>query len=217
MYCFCINNKFNIITFPKHGCTQIIKYISQYLNIFDSHEHSFKTNNCNKFNSIHACGSRFKSYNPNVPTYLVTRPIELKVLSYFKANHYYHKRIHENPSFVYFIDNLEVYYKNDIHHLGMIHQKLKGIKIDYLLDLKNLENNLNDLFIKYGINFKFNKEYIINSKSIMNDNTFLKKEDYSVINYNDLNFPVHNELFLNKEIVKKIKTFYKDDLQYYIS
>lgn len=212
MYCFCIDNKFNIISIPKNGCTQIIKYISQYLNIFDLHEHSFTTNNCNKYNNIHTCGSRMYSYNSTLPTYLITRPIELKVLSYFKANYYYHKKINDNPTFEYFVNNLHTYYNNDIHHLGMIENQLKGIKIDYLLDLKDIEIALNNLFNQHNINFTFVKQNIINNSS---DEYSENENDLSNVFYKDLKFPVKNKLFLDEQLVEKIKLFYKNDLQYY--
>lgn len=237
MYCFCIDNKFNIISIPKCGCTQIIKYISQYLGIFNLHEHSFTHNYCNKHRNIHRCGaSCLYSYNPKLPTYLVTRPIELRVLSYFKANYYHHKIINDNPTFEYFVNNLDSYYKFDNHHLGMISDKLKEkgkgirrgiklnylidkeresmIKVDYLLDLRDIETNLNNLFNQYNIKYTFVKDNIINSTS---NNCSENYDDLSKILYKDLKFPVNNNHFFNKEIIEKIRIFYKKDLQYYIN
>ena len=216
MYCFCIENKFNIVAIPKCGCTQIIKYISQYLDIFNLHEHSFTANTCNKYKNIHSCGSRMYSYNSKLPTYLVTRPIELRVLSYFKANHYDHKIINDNPTFEYFVDNLHLYYKRDIHHLGMISELIKtiGIKVDYLLDLRNIEVNLNNLFNQYNIKYTFVKDIIVNNTT----NKCQDQENYHDLSnmlYKNLKFPVINEYFLNKKIIEKIRIFYKKDLEYY--
>lgn len=216
MYCFCVDNKFNIISIQKCGCTQIIKYMSQYLGIFNLHEHSFTNNYCNKHRNIHKCGaSCLYSYNSKLPTYLVTRPIELRVLSYFKANYYHHKKINDNPTFEYFVNNLDSYYKFDNHHLGMISDKIKkrgkGI---ILLDLRDIETNLNNLFNQYNIKYTFVKDNIINSTS---NNCSENYEDLSKILYKDLKFPVNNNNFFNKEIIEKIRIFYKKDLQYYIN
>ena len=216
MYSFCIDNKFNIIAIPKCGCTQIIKYISQYLSIFNLHQHSFTTNLCNKYKNIHDCGSSLYCYNSKLPTYLVTRPIELRVLSYFKANYYYHKKINDNPTFEYFVNNLDLYYKHDIHHLGMILDVIKerGIKVDYLLDLRNIEVTLNKLFNQYNIKYTFVKDIIINNTTNKSQENY---HDLSKMLHKNLKFPVTNEYFFNKKIIEKIRIFYKKDLEYYIN
>ena len=206
MYSFCIDNKFNIISIPKCGCTQIIKYISQYLDIFNSHQHSFTTNHCNKHGTIHSCGKSLYCYNSKLPTYLITRPIELRVLSYFKANYYYHKIINNNPTFEYFVNYLDLYYKHDIPHLGMISDVIKkrGIKVDYLLDLRNIEDSLNNLFNQYNIKYTFVKDIIINNST---NNCQENYHDLSQMLYKNLKFPVTNDFFLNKKIIKKIKIY----------
>ena len=206
MYCFCIDNKFNIIAIPKCGCTQIIKYISQYLGIFNLHQHSFTTNYCNKHKNIHNCGNSLFCYNSKLPTYLVTRPIELRVLSYFKANYYYHKRINDNPTFEYFVNNLDLYYKSDIHHLGVISDKLKKreIKVDYLLDLRNIEVNLNNLFNQYNIKYTFVKDNIINSTTNKCSKNY---QDLSKTLYKNLKFPVNNNFFLTRLAFKMTRFF----------
>lgn len=214
MYCFCIDNKFNIIAMPKCGCTQIIKYISQYLGIFNLHQHSFTNNYCNKHKSIHTCGASLFCYNSKLPTYLVTRPIELRVLSYFKANYYHHSIINDNPTFEYFVNNLDVYYKHDIHHLGMISEEFKErrIKVDYLLDLRNIEANLNNLFNQYNIKYTFVKDNIINSTTSKCSENY---QDLSKTLYKNLKFPVNNNFFFNEKIIEKIRIFYKKDLEYF--
>ena len=80
-------NKFNIITFPKHGCTQIIKYVSEINGYFKNHNHSYFTNNCNQFGHIHNCGKKNFSYNQDLPTYIITRLPEYKILSYYLSNY----------------------------------------------------------------------------------------------------------------------------------
>jgi len=216
MYSFCIDNKFNIVAIPKCGCTQVIKYISQFLNIFDLHQHSFTHNVCNKSRNIHSCGSSLYSYNSKLPTYLITRPIELRVLSYFKANYYHHKIINDNPTFEYFVNNLDLYYKHDIHHIGMISDEIKkrGIKVDYLLDLRNIEVNLNNLFNKYNIKYTFVKDVIVNNTTNKCQENY---HDLSEMQYKNLNFPVTSDFFLNNKILEKIRIFYKKDLDYYIN
>lgn len=216
MYCFVIENKFNLVCIPKNGCSQVIKYISQYLNIFKSHNHSFVGNECSIYENIHSCASELFNYNPNLPTYLVTRKVELRILSYFKANYDNYKMIHENPTFNYFIENLDIFYNFDEHHLGKISEKLKlyNIKIDYLINLEKLEENLTNLFKEYNIDYFFKKEISSNNTS-----TLYKENDNVLYNtkYKDIIFPVNNDLFFNKYIINKIKDFYKDDLDFYIS
>lgn len=214
MYSFCIDNKFNIVCIPKMGCTQIIKYMSEYLGIFDLHKHSYTENTCAKHGNIHNCGHRLYSYNSNLPTYLVTRSIELRVLSYFKSNYYHHKKINANPTFENFVDNLHLYYKFDPHHLGMISDKIKSkrIRINHLLDLNGIESSLTNLFIKYGISYEFKKKTIINSTTKIDTENIEKmyKKKRS-----ELTFPIDSKLFFNEEIKSKIKQFYKKDLKYY--
>lgn len=216
MYSFCIDNKFNIISIPKCGCTQIIKYISQYLGFFNLHQHSFTNNVCNKNRNIHACGHSIYSYNKNLPTYLISRPIELRILSYFKANYYDHKVINDNPTFENFVDNLYLYYKRDTHHIGMVSDiiKQRGIKVDYLLDLRNIEVHLNNLFNQYNIKYTFVKDIIINNTT---KNCQENDHDLSKTLYKNLKFPVKSEKFFNKNIIEKIRIFYKKDLKYYIN
>lgn len=218
MYVFCIDNKFNIIALPKCGCTQIIKYVSQYYNYFDSHGHSFVHNNCRKYGNIHSFGSLLSRYNPNIPTYLITRPVELRVLSYYKANYYHHKNVLTNSTFQQFVDNLDKYYNYDKHHLGMISESLKkkNVKVDYLLNLSNLENNLNALFEEYDIKYTFVKSSCIN-KTSKETSELSERKDLSTVPHGDLIFPVDNKLFFNEKIIESIKIFYKEDLNYYIN
>lgn len=218
MYIFCIDNKFNIIALPKCGCTQIIKYVSQYYNFFDSHGHSFVHNKCRKYGNIHNFGSLICRYNPNIPTYLITRPVELRVLSYYKANYYHHKKVLTNSTFQQFVDNLDTYYNYDKHHLGMISEALKkkNVKVDYLLNLSNLENNLNALFKEYDIEYTFVKNSCIN-KTSKETSELSEHKDLSTVPHDDLSFPVDNKLFFNENILESIKIFYKEDLEYYIN
>ena len=174
---------------------------------------------CKIHRTIHKCGKKYFKYNPKLPTYLITRPIHDRILSYYKSK--YKLLInYGNPTFKSFIDNLNIYYNHDKHHLSMIKDiiKKKNIKINYLLNLDKLEFNLNNLFNKYDINFKKEKKYIINSTST-NETCENKKE--IIKNYNlkrsDIKLPIVNSTMFNKEIIKKIELFYKKDLEYYIS
>ena len=88
------------------------------------------------------------------------------------------------------------------------------IKVDYLLDLRDIETNLNNLFNQYNIKYTFVKDNIINSTT---NNCSENDDDLSKILYKDLKFPVNNNHFFNKEIIEKIRLFYKKDLQYYIN
>jgi hypothetical protein len=90
-------------------------------------------------------------------------------------------------------------------------EKGKGI---ILLDLRDIETNLNNLFNQYNIKYTFVKDNIINSTT---NNCSENHEDLSKILYKDLKFPVNNNHFFNKEIIEKIRIFYKKDLQYYIN
>lgn len=56
-YNFLPFRKFNIITFPKVGCTQIIKYCSFNKDMKD-HQHSWESNFCSKYETIHKCAKQ---------------------------------------------------------------------------------------------------------------------------------------------------------------
>ena len=72
--------------------------------------------------------------------------------------------------------------------------------------------NQNNLFNQHNINFTFVKQNIINNSS---DEYSENENDLSNVFYKDLKFPVKNNLFLDEQLVEKIKLFYKNDLQYY--
>jgi len=85
-FCFCIQNKFNIVTFPKCGCTQICKWASECNGYFDKHCHSYSNNVCSVYGSIHACGRRNYSFNKELPTYIIYRLPHERILSYYTSN-----------------------------------------------------------------------------------------------------------------------------------
>jgi hypothetical protein len=217
MYSFNIENKFNLISFPKLGCTQVIKYVSDYLDYFSDHQHSYSNNNCKEFENIHNCGAKNFKLNINQPTFLVTRKIQDRVLSYYLSNNYFYKKVNgfHDPTFKEFVEHLNLFYSFDEHHLGFIYKNLKKYKIKNLnkLNLDNLEPTLNNLFQEFGIEFVFNKELIIN-KSIANEERV--EIDYSTFKHSQLIQPFQRENFYNDDILKKIRKFYRKDLKNYI-
>ena len=239
-YIFNIKNKFNILTFPKHGCTQIIKIVSEINNIFHLHNHSYNTNDCSVYGTIHNCGQNNKTYNANLPTYLITRKIEDKILSYYLSNYTpdifitnYLKldKKYFNMTFNEFVNNINYFQYKDAH-LQFIKpiNKLLNIKNLKLLDLSNLDNELKKIFIKYNIKFDYKKErHVINNskrhfatKNILLTNPTISNLQYFNIKRCDLTHPpkykfINKNLFFNDSIIKQIKNHYKNDLEYFLS
>ena len=171
MYSFIIENKFNLITFPKHGCTQIIKIISELYGYFDIHQHSYDTNFCKKHNNIHTCGSSNSSFDKKLPTYIVSRTIEDKILSYYLSNYRYTWSIKEiekkykNNSFSEFVKNLD-YFSKDTEHLGLLSKKVSKFEFNEfkLIDLNDFNENFRLILGEYNIKKTFIDSNIINKK-----------------------------------------------------
>ena len=54
--------EYNVISFPKTGCTQVIKYCTD-LEQYVDHGHSYTSNTCLKNGTIHNCGNVLRSEN----------------------------------------------------------------------------------------------------------------------------------------------------------
>ena len=160
VYYFNIRNKFNLITFPKHGCTQICKYVSELNGYFDKHNHSYKHNKCDMYKKIHKCGVKMSDYNISLPTYIVIRNVNSRVLSYFLSNY------KGELSFRQFVNKLEMFKKKDINHLGNIVMKLlkSGIQSDNakFIYLEQFNKNFNKILEKFDLKLNLDK-YIINN------------------------------------------------------
>ena len=76
---------YNVISFPKVGCTQVIKYCTD-LEQYADHGHSYTSNTCLKNSTIHNCGAVLRSENKNFKYLIPVRYPHERILSYFWSN-----------------------------------------------------------------------------------------------------------------------------------
>lgn len=186
----------NIITFPKCGCTSIIKICTNNEN-FKNHMHSFEHNKCLINQNIHTCGF-VNSYEGN----------ELEKIVFFR---YAHERI-ESFYFSNYLEN-----KNTINNKltfeefvnGFLNDELNyipGLKghIFNLLNFKDkIENSifvhLDDLnyFFKTNFNEDISKNFIINKsiykKEMYNEELFKKVKEKFITEYEFLEKKIKNK------------------------
>jgi hypothetical protein len=144
MYYFNINNLFNIITTEKIGCTQVCKYVSEWLGIFDSHSHSYTHNKCSVNKVIHNCMHKHMGINNENKTYIVNRPVHQRLLSFYLGNYgytYHAKGMFVNLSFSEFVDKVVTSRICD-NHLIPYSIGLKQLRVtDYeVVQLKDLDD-----------------------------------------------------------------------------
>jgi hypothetical protein len=181
-----IFKNFNIITFPKVGCTQIIKLCTD-TEEYKNHKHSFENNKCSRYGNIHNCGLSVKSENPNLEYLVFYRYPHERILSFFKGNCYYHPAFKE-MSLDEFIEKItEKGFSEQVfdHHLFSISSfKPKNKYKYYHLD------ELNNVWLNYfGIDIKQKKiTNKTNSQSLeINEKQLLKIKDKYKNEYEFLN------------------------------
>jgi hypothetical protein len=86
MYILNYKNK-NIMSFPKCGCTQIIKLCTN-TSIFIGHNHDFNHNNCSIHSNIHQCGTRSKKENKAHEYIAFFRFMHERIESFYNANYH---------------------------------------------------------------------------------------------------------------------------------
>ena len=208
---FNINDKFNIITFPKCGSTQIIKILLYEKGLFEKHNHSWYHNS--EHNLIRTCASNElnKNINYNNITYVFIREHKYRILSYYLSNY------NENLSFYNFIKKL---INNKINHNNHLDPFIipNNIKIIELVDMKNINIFFNekfntDKFNNENFNIENNSNNFFNNKNLE-----YKKDIYNVERNNLKYFNFKKEDFFSAEIINDINFFYEyniNDLKKY--
>ncbi len=142
----------SIITFPKCGCTQLIKICKD----IPSHNHSYTHNKCSIYGNIHKCGSIETVLKEN--GYVIFRYMHQRIESFFKANYTGKLSIDEFIDF-YIVNKKYKHNHNMIHHFEEIHKSKNIIQRYTFVHL----SKLNKLFLD-----KFKKDlskYIIINKT----------------------------------------------------
>ena len=154
----------NIITFPKCGCTMVIKLCTNTLD-FKNHNHDFKHNQCSLFGNIHNCGHQSFEEISSEENYVIFRYPHERIESFYYSNYLGNSIKKDNQL------SLEDFV------CGVLENRLNNIPglIDHVRPIVNYKNkidnhifihlnNLNDFFFK-----KFNEdisEYFIINKSL---------------------------------------------------
>jgi hypothetical protein len=101
-----IDNKFNIILYPKCGSSYMLKILSEYFGYFESHSHSYLNNTCLKYNIIRTCAANMLDFSKliNKPRFHIIRSHKYRILSYYLSNY------NDNLSFFNFV--MEIYNNN---------------------------------------------------------------------------------------------------------
>ena len=140
-YRFNVKNLFNLITYPKHGCTQISQWVAEC----GGRAIDYEQHRCQ---NVHGWYKKYSGqWNSEKLTYAIYRLPHERALSYYLSNYSYaingrHKN-YNNLSFLEFVDNLPKIQKLDRHHLGSFSPKIKSlIKEGKILEFKLL--NLKD-------------------------------------------------------------------------
>jgi hypothetical protein len=184
MYILQYKNK-NIICFPKTGCTTIIKLCTNTKE-FEKHCHTFESNKCNKWGTIHKCGTKSKKYNSCFDTIIIYRYPHERIKSYFYSNYQAYKK---NITFEIFVNQLlNNNFSNDNNIMGHLrpisyfnYSRFKNQKLIHL-------NNLNSFWLK-----EFNIDI---SKNIINNKGNYEKTE------------------INIDLLNKIKIFYKKEYDF---
>ncbi len=160
-YCFCIQNKFNIVTFPKCGCTQICKWASECNGYFDEHSHSYSNSRCSIHENVHACGQANCSFHEGLPTYVVYRFPHERILSYYNSNFHRKKLLYK---FVLEVCERKVWDDRDgkylangdwpleyEHHLGDRFSNVMKYDGATIVHLDRLNDLIDDLSMIHGV------------------------------------------------------------------
>lgn len=176
MYILTIQDKLNIIFFPKCGCSNIIKYISILNNTFYSHNHSFggpKPNNCDLYENIHNCAVNTKIKNKKLKTIFVYRNILLKTISYYNNN-----CCMNNYEIINKIKNFKNHISlinDEMHHI--MYSPINDINIDYFINLDNFNLEFIDILNKENIVIPDLLLEVINKKNETNEIKNTNKSD----------------------------------------
>lgn len=216
-----VRNKFNILTLPKQGCTQIGIIISDINGYFDNHGHSWENGFCDTNQNIHNCMDRNSSFNKSQKTYMFSRKIEEKILSYYLANYAYmqnnHDKKYKNLSFYDFVQNLDFFTKKDFGHIGHMDPFIKSNEIE-ILDLDNFFTTFQGLLNDYEIDYKIKNNIISNNtKNRIKKGHLLSDTPFDIKFYDIENYKLDRNLFFTDDIMDMIYNFYGDDKKYYIS
>lgn len=185
MYILKYKNK-NIICFPKTGCTTIIKLCTNTKE-YEKHKHTFESNKCSKWGTIHKCGSRNKKYDIHLETIIIYRYPHERIKSFYYSN--YHS-YNDKLTFEEFINNIDDLLKNDNNIAGHLRpisffnlSKFKKQKFIHLNDLNNFwleEFNID--ISKNIINNKGNYEKSDIDIKLLNQIKKFYKSEYDFIN-----------------------------------
>ena len=172
MYIF-IYKGFNVVAFPKVGCTQIIKLCTN-TDKYKKHEHSFDSNDCSKYGSIHGCARQQEKEDPSLPYLVFYRYPHERILSFFNANCGWEAPFKgmNLETFINTVSDKKFRHKSFDHHLAEINKFSPKNKCDYhhLRDLNKIWLNYFDIDIS-----SFNVINKTNSSSIkLNKKQFLK-------------------------------------------
>lgn len=222
-YYFDLQDKFNLIAFPKCGCTQIIKICTEINNTFKSHNHSYKHNKCDKHLTIHACGRAHSNLNEKNLSYIALRPPVERVLSFYLAN--YHDVINnaadselKNLSFKEFVDLFtENKITHDDHLVPYVEtiNRLKGINFK-LIKLECFNKFIQEMSIKHRFGLHdIEKKSVINNTALQSLRGDKAIDEYFNIKYSDLSKYrlVNRQLFFNDRITQKINDFFEGDVK----
>ena len=147
-FCFCIQNKFNIVTFPKCGCTQICKWASECNGYFDEHRHSYSNSRCPVYENVHACGQINYSFHEELPTYIVYRFPHERILSYYNSNFH---RIIPLDEFVFKICERKLWGDKEQHHLEDRFEDVKKYGDATTVHLDKLNHLIDNLSMIHGV------------------------------------------------------------------
>lgn len=182
MYSF-VYKDFNIIAFPKAGCTQIIKLCTN-TDKYKKHAHSFDSNDCAKHGTIHDCATQQRNEDPSLPYLVFYRYPHERVLSFFNANcrgdEVYFKGMNLE-TFINTVSDKKFRHRSFDHHLAPIHKFLPKNKCYYhhLSDLNQVWLNYFDIDIS-----SFNIINKTNSSSIkLSQKQFLKIKNKYISEY----------------------------------
>lgn len=182
MYSF-VYKGFNVVAFPKAGCTQIIKLCTD-TDQYKNHEHSFDSNDCAKYGTIHGCATQQRNEDPGLPYLVFYRYPHERILSFFNANCRGDEAYFKGMNLETFIDTVSDKQFRHIsfdHHLAPIHKFLPKNTCRYyhLSELNKVWLNYFDIDIS-ACNI-INKT---NSSSIkLNRNQFLKIQNKYISEY----------------------------------
>jgi len=176
---FILNKEnYNILAFPKVGCTFLIKLCTIGNIKYKNHGHKYQTNQCKKHKNIHQCGNKNSKYDKNKQIIVFYRFPHERILSFYYGN--YNGNAKLKLSLEEFVNKILVdqnFLPGLYYHTYPIIQKIrehvifKNKKIIYY-HLKELNNTWKTIFKKDISNIEVNNKSGIYEK--MNDELIKK-------------------------------------------